>query len=152
MNRYLGKFKTVVLLCLTSLTLVGCNNDGDPDSERSVYDDVGELDLELREQLAERPRELSRDRSLSENHAHSVGEWTLDSEEGPGFKTSKINKAPVKRQSASAQQLFRNRGRSRSTTLPAPAPLPAPEYWTEMQPRQYGNAHGEAVGEMELGY
>ena len=137
-------------IVLVGILFTGCDSDSSVAYSDQVWDDIGEEDIELREQLASRrenaPRaEISGTRYAQSRHPYQVGEMDLDDEE---YEAPVVRKPSAFKPRKQAARSARERIVLRPVPA-APAPAPAPEYWAHIvvTPKHH---HGHQVGEMEI--
>ena len=119
------------LLCCAmvavALLFAGCDDSDTAYYGDQVWDDVGEEDLELREQLAsqnKRPTraEVRAPRYAQARHPYEVGEMDIEEEfEEPRVR---VRRAPLPKPTVQRRPAQR-------PVHAAPAPAPMPEYWVD---------------------
>jgi hypothetical protein len=154
MNRHMRRVFVLGLIATVAFLFTGCDSDDADVYVERIYDDVGELDIELRERLAERNRgstkaDASDKQYARSKHPYQVGEMDLQDEELP-----RVRKVRKPRQAQVSKPVAVRRPRVNLRPVqPAPAPAPAPHYWAKSpSPKYTKHYHGNSVGEMDLEY
>ena len=118
------RISTFAVLFVGCVAFLGCNSNSDLQYE-NIYDDVGELDIELRDHLATRAKT---NRTGDVKRFDEVGEMSIDE-----IRPKRI----VRSRTGAIRRPLRS--------VPAPAPV-------AFDAKQDRNLHAHFVGEMEIGY